>query len=58
VSARSRVAEVQAVHWWIDQQIAKGKTDEQIARELPVAMAFITGRLSLDALTPRARAAS
>lgn len=41
------VHQTKAIRWWIDRQIAHGKTDEQIAAELPAAVAFITGRVSL-----------
>lgn len=44
------VHRTKAVHWWIDRQIADGKTNEQIAAGLPAAVAFITGRISLSDL--------
>jgi hypothetical protein len=50
-----RVANTRAILWWIDRQIAEGKSDEQIRRELPVAAAFITGRLGLDDLLAAVR---
>jgi hypothetical protein len=47
------VAQTRAIQWWIDKQIARGRSDDEIALELPVATAFITGRLSLSDLVPR-----
>jgi hypothetical protein len=44
------VKETRAVSWWIDRQIEKGKTNEEIERELPVAVAFITGKITLEDL--------
>jgi hypothetical protein len=44
------VDQTRAVRWWIDKQIADGKTDEQIEAELPLAAAFITGRVNLERL--------
>jgi hypothetical protein len=44
------VEQTRAIRWWIDKQIADGKTDEQIEAELPLATAFITGRVSLPDL--------
>jgi hypothetical protein len=43
------LANTRAIGWWIDRQIERGKTDEQIARELPVATAVITGRIEMPA---------
>lgn len=42
-----RVEETRAMQWWIDRQITRGRSDEQIAQELPVAAAFIAGRVSM-----------
>lgn len=47
------VEQTRAIRWWIDEQIKRGRTDEQIAHELPVAVAFITGKISLSDLLPR-----
>lgn len=44
------VDQTHAIRWWIDKQIANGKTDEQIETELPIAVAFITGRIGLKDL--------
>lgn len=45
-----------AVRWWIDEQIRKGRSDDEIVREAPFAVAFITGQMSYAeleaALTP------
>lgn len=49
------VDQTRAIRWWIDKQIADGKTDERIEAELPLAIAFITGRLSLDRIYEAAR---
>lgn len=47
------VAETRAIQWWIDRQLERGRSDEDIAGELPVAAAFITGRLPLEQLLER-----
>jgi hypothetical protein len=44
------VERTRAIRWWMGQQIERGKSDEQIAAELPVAVAFITGRIGLKDL--------
>lgn len=44
-SAEEIVGNTRAIRFWIDEQIAKGRTDEEIQAELPVAAAFITGKL-------------
>lgn len=49
-TVEQRVHEILAIHWWIDAQIAAGKTDDEIVRGLPVAVAVITGRIPLDQL--------
>lgn len=49
------VHQTKAIRWWIDSQIEHGKTDEQIATELPAAVAFITGRIGLKELDECAR---
>lgn len=41
------IATTRAIQWWIDEQFAKGKTNEQVERELPIAAAFITGKLTM-----------
>lgn len=51
------VRRTKAIRWWIDEQIAHGKTDEQIEAELPAAVAFITGRIGLKELNECARRA-
>jgi hypothetical protein len=45
------VQQTRAIQWWIDQQLARDVDTATIERELPVAAAFICGRLSLDALS-------
>lgn len=46
------VENTRAIRYWIDEQIAKGKTNAEIEAELPFAAAFITGRLTYgDLLT-------
>ena len=47
---KTLVAQTRAVGWWIDRQIERGRSDEEIIAELPVAAAFICGRVSLDEL--------
>jgi hypothetical protein len=39
------IRQTKAIHWWIDKQIADGKSNEQIERELPLAVAFIVGEI-------------
>lgn len=55
-SERERVLRLvqttRAIRWWIDSQVERGQSDEQIAAELPVAVAFITGRIGLHDLRP------
>lgn len=46
------VQQTRAVQWWIDKQIAEGRSDDEIAKLLPAAVGFITGRISLDRLVP------
>jgi hypothetical protein len=36
-----RIEVSRAIIWWIDHQIEKGRTDEQIEAALPAAVAFI-----------------
>jgi hypothetical protein len=53
------VDETKAIRWWIDKQIADGKDDAWIEAVLPLAIQFITGRISgieLQAILDRARA--
>lgn len=47
---RRLVAQTRAIQWWIDKQIERGRTDEQIEAELPLATAFIIGRISIAEL--------
>lgn len=53
MSVNRKIELARAIGWWIDRQIEKGRTDEQIEAELPVAYAFITGHISLGDLRPR-----
>ena len=54
LSKTQRVEEIvqrtEALKWWIDSELAKGKSDEEIAEGLPVAWAFITGKHSVSDL--------
>ena len=42
------VETARAMRWWVDRQIERGRTDDEIVAEFPVALAFITGRIDLD----------
>lgn len=44
------VENTRGIRWWIDEQLARGRTSEEIEKELPVAAAFITGKLTLTDL--------
>jgi hypothetical protein len=47
------VRSVRAIHAWIDDEIAKGRTDDEIVAQAPLAIAFINGDLSLAELQRR-----
>lgn len=53
MTALRRVQVARAVAWWIDEQIARGRTDDEIAAMLPLAHAVITGRIPLAAVAAR-----
>lgn len=53
MTALRRVQVARAVAWWIDQQIAGGRTDDEIAAMLPLAHAVITGRVRLADVAAR-----
>ena len=40
------VNETKAIRWWLDEQIEKGRPDDEIYAELPYAVAFIKGHIS------------
>lgn len=44
-------AEAEAIRWWVDAQIARGRTDDEIVALAPAAIAFIVGDLTLAELT-------
>lgn len=44
------VARTRGIQWWIDRQIQRGKSNEEIKSELPLAIAFISGRLTVSDL--------
>lgn len=45
-TTREIVQTTEAIRWWLDEQIRKGRTDDEIRAELPYAVAFIKGRIS------------
>lgn len=47
------VSSVRAIRYWVDEEIAKGRTDEEIVAQAPLAIAFINGDISLSELTAR-----
>lgn len=49
------VEETKAIRWWIDDQIAKGRSNEEIEECLPAAVEFITGRLTFGQLLAATR---
>lgn len=42
------VQQTDAIRWWIDKQIEDGKSDEEIRALLPVALAVISGKVSIE----------
>jgi hypothetical protein len=50
-SVEEIVASARGIRYWIDEEIRKGRTDDEIVAQAPVAIAFINGDLSLAELT-------
>lgn len=44
------VGSVRAIRSWVDAEIAKGRTDDEIVAMAPVAIAFINGDISIGDL--------
>lgn len=49
-SVQEIVAQTRAIRYWIDEEIGKGRTDDEIVAQAPVAIAFINGDISLAEL--------